>query len=260
MDAPNAKGLCMKRLALAFSISVGTTAAVLAADLPIPPPTYVPLNTLYNWTGFYIGGNAGVAQEGGSFSDPLGNTLGLVSNGLFLLGGQVGVNYQFWGGVVIGVEADFEWLPKDNGTSGSTALLVNPPGVGTGSTGSVAVSNQSLTLVTGRLGYAWDRVLLYGKGGGAWVGSSNPTFIADSAPVGISANNSNWAWTAGAGLEWAFWGNWSARLEYDYVGLNGQTFALATSAGGLPAGDRFTGNGRNIQLANFGINYKFGRW
>ena len=57
-----------------------------------------------------------------------------------------------------------------------------------------------------------------------------------------------------------FWGNWSARLEYDYVGLNGQTFTLATSAGGLPASDRFTGNGRNIQLANFGINYKFGGW
>jgi hypothetical protein len=53
-----------------------------------------------------------------------------VSNGLFLLGGQVGLNYQFWGGVVIGVEADFEWLPKDNGTSGSTALLVNPPASG----------------------------------------------------------------------------------------------------------------------------------
>jgi len=260
MDAPNAKGLCMKRLALAFSISVGTTAAVLAADLPIPPPTYMPVNTLYNWTGLYIGGNAGVAQEGGSFSDPLGNTLGLVSNGLFLVGGQVGLNYQFWGGVVIGMEADFDWLPKDNGTSGSTALLINPSGVATGSTGSVAVSNQSLTLVTGRLGYAWDRVLLYGKGGGAWVGLSNPTFIVDGAPVGISASNSNWAWTAGAGLEWAFWGNWSARLEYDYVGLNGQTFALATSAGGLPAGDRFTGNGRNIQLANFGINYKFGGW
>ena len=233
---------------------------MLAADLPIPTPTYTPVNTLYSWTGLYIGGNAGVAQEGGSFSDPLGNALGLVSNGLFLLGGQVGLNYQFWGGVVIGVEADFDWLPKDNGTSGSTALLVNPSGVGTRSTGSVAVSNQSLALVTGRLGYAWDRVLLYGKGGGAWVGSSNPTFIVDGAPVGISASNSNWAWTAGAGLEWAFWGNWSAPLEYDYVGLNGQTFALATSSGGLPAGDRFTGNGRNIQLANFGINYKFGGW
>jgi outer membrane immunogenic protein len=260
MDAPNAKGLCMKRLALAFSISVGITTAVLAADLSVAPPSSVPVTPLYNWTGFYLGGNAGVAQEGGSFSDPLGNSLGLMSNGLFLVGGQIGVNYQFWGGVVIGVEADFDSLPKDNGTSGSTALLVNPSGIGTGSTGSIAVSSQWLTLITGRLGYAWDRLLLYGKGGGGWVGAGNPTFSVDGAPVSISTGNNNWAWTAGVGVEWAFWGNWSARLEYDYVGLNGQTFALATSAGGLPAGDSFTGNGRNIQLANFGINYKFGGW
>jgi opacity protein-like surface antigen len=104
------------------------------------------------------------------------------------------------------------------------------------------------------------RVLLYGKGGGARVGSSSPMFFVDGAPVSISASNSNWAWTAGAGLEWAFWGNWSARLEYDYVALNGQSFTLPISAGGLPASDRFTGNGRNIQLANSGINYKFGGW
>jgi outer membrane immunogenic protein len=124
-------------------------------------------------------------------------------NGLFLAGGQIGLNYRFWGGVVIGMEADFDWLPKDNDTSGSTALLVNPPGVGTGSTGSVAVSNQWLTLVTGRLGYAWDRVLLYGKGGGAWVGSSNPTFLSMEhlflRPIATGPG------LQGVGVEWAFW-------------------------------------------------------
>ena len=88
MDAPNGKGLCMRRLALAFSISVGTTAAVLAADHPVPPPTYMPLNFLYNWTGFYIGGNAGVAQEGGSFSDPLGNALGSCPTACSYLAGK----------------------------------------------------------------------------------------------------------------------------------------------------------------------------
>jgi opacity protein-like surface antigen len=52
----------------------------------------------------------------------------------------------------------------------------------------------------------------------------------------------------------------SARLEYDYVGLTNQTFTLVNGGGGLPAGDQFTGNSRNIQLITAGINYKFGGW
>ena len=123
----------------------------------------------------------------------------------------------------------------------------------------MAVNNRWLTTVVGRLGYAWDRVLLYGKGGGAWVGSNSPNLTIDGAPVAISARNSNWGFTGGVGVEWAFAGNWSARFEYDFVGLN-QSFSMPTSSGGLPAGDQFTGNTRNIQLLNAGINYKFGGW
>jgi outer membrane immunogenic protein len=125
---------------------------------------------------------------------------------------------------------------------------------------SVATSNQWLTTVTGRLGWAWDRVLLYGKGGGAWVGSNNPTLTINGTPVAILTSNSNWGWTAGLGAEWAFWGNWSARIEYDFVGLTNQSFIIPTSVGSLPAGDQFTGNNRNIQMVNAGINYKFGPW
>ena len=253
----------MKRCAFALMLSIGAGSAALAADIPVPapaqPPVYVPASPFYNWTGFYLGGNLGFGWEGGSFSDPLGNTLKPVPNGLFLGGGQVGFNYQFWGGVVIGVETDLDWLPSNN-TNSSTALLANPPGVPTGSTAAVTVNNRWLTTITGRLGYAWDRVLLYGKGGGAWVGSNNPTVTIDGAPVTISASNSNGGWTAGFGAEWAFWGNWSARIEYDYVGLTSQTLTIPTAVGGLAAGDQFSGNNRNIQMVNVGLNYKFGSW
>jgi opacity protein-like surface antigen len=52
--------------------------------------------------------------------------------------------------------------------------------------------------------------------------------------------------------------NWSARLEYDFIGLNNQTFTIpAPGIGGLPAGDQFTGHDRNVQMVNVGINYKF---
>jgi outer membrane immunogenic protein len=231
----------------------------MPAPAPIPPPVYVPVPPIYNWTGLYVGGNLGFGWDNGSFSDPLGNSLPLVPNGLFLGGGQVGVNYQFWDRVVIGAEVDFDWLSNSSTTS-STALFVNPPGAPTGSAATVTVNNRWLTTVTGRLGYAWDRLLLYAKGGGAWVGSNSPTFTVDGAPVTISTSNSNWAWTAGLGAEWAFWGNWSARLEYDFVGLSSQSFTIPTAVGGLPANDQFSGNNRNIQMVNVGINYKFGGW
>ena len=93
-DAPNSKGLFMKRLALAFALTVGAASAALAADLPtpgpVPPPIYAPA-VVYNWTGFYIGGNLGLGWNGGSFADSIGNTLSLSPQTLFLGGAQVGL-------------------------------------------------------------------------------------------------------------------------------------------------------------------------
>ena len=84
----------MKRLALAFALTVGAASAALAADLPtpgpIPPPIYAPA-VAYNWTGFYIGGNLGLGWNGGSFADSIGNTFSLDPKTLFLGGGQAGL-------------------------------------------------------------------------------------------------------------------------------------------------------------------------
>jgi opacity protein-like surface antigen len=80
----------------------------------------------------------------------------------------------------------------------------------------------------------------------------------DGAAVGISNSSTNWGWVAGVGAEWASAGNWSARVEFEYVGLNNQTFTIPASVGGLPAGDQFSGNNRRIELVNAGVNYKFG--
>ena len=72
----------------------------------------------YNWSGFYIGGNLGAGwNSGGSVSDTFGSTFsGSGQTTKFLGGGQVGVNYEFWGGVVIGAEAMFDWLPNTTNT------------------------------------------------------------------------------------------------------------------------------------------------
>ena len=105
-----------KSVALALALSVAATSAALAADLPAPPPVYYKEPPIvYNWTGFYIGGNIGAAWSGlsgGNFSDTIDSTFTAPTNVQFMGGGQIGVNYEFWGGVVIGAEAMFDWLPN----------------------------------------------------------------------------------------------------------------------------------------------------
>jgi outer membrane immunogenic protein len=247
----------MIRVALAVALSALAGSAALAADLPPPmapppraPAVYVPTPVpYYNWTGFYIGGNLGFGMSSGSFSDPLGNTFSSANNFKFLGGGQVGANYEFGNGVLIGVEAMFDWTPN----SGNTATLT---GAG-GNTASLVINNSWLTTVTGRLGYAWDRLLIYGKGGFAWVGSSNSHITDNTSGISIAGTTNNYGWTAGAGLEYAFWNNWSGRVEYDYIGLNGATYGTPAGFVSFPS-DTFTGSNRNIQMVTLGINYKFG--
>jgi outer membrane immunogenic protein len=251
----------MKRILMASALALAAGGQALAADLPPPPPAprapaaYLPVAPPYNWTGFYIGGNLGAGFSNGSFSDPLGSTFTNSSNTTFLGGGQVGVNYEFWGGVVIGAEAMFDWAPNQNNTF--TATL---PAAAGGGTATASINNRWLTTATGKLGYAWDRVLLYGKGGGAWVGQSNSgiTTTNPGGPFTASSSSTNWGWTAGLGVEWAFWGNWSARAEWDYVALNNQSIAVTNAAATFT--DSIAANNRNINMFTAGVNYKFGPW
>ena len=74
----------------------------------------------------------------------------------------------------------------------------------------------------------------------------------------MRASTSNLGWTAGFGVEWAFLPHWSARAEYDFIGLNNQTFTVAP--GSAFAGDLISVNNRNIQMFTAGVNYKFGGW
>ena len=170
-------------------------------------------------------------------------------------GGQAGVNYQFWDGVVIGAEVMFDWLPS---TQNAHITATAPDGTAAFID---TINNRWLTTATGRLGYAWDRVLFYGKGGGAWVGGAgSPGMTAGGAPVTLtSSSNSDFGWTAGFGLEWAFWSNWSLRGEYDYIGLSNQTFTVAPGPTTF-GGDVITFNNRSISTMTVALNYKFGGW
>jgi outer membrane receptor protein involved in Fe transport/opacity protein-like surface antigen len=240
----------------------GDTSAASAAYLPgqALAPIYKAPPVVYNWTGPYIGGNLGGAWSGLSgtnFSDTLGSSFNAATDLQVTGGGQIGINYQFWGGVVVGAEAMFDWIP------GSTQLS---PVSATDPTGAVSANITSLNerriaTAIGRLGYAWDRVLLYAKGGGAWVATNSPAISVGGAPASLSSvsNTNSFGYTAGFGLEWAFAGNWSVRGEYDYIGLPDQSYTVAA---GTPTfgGDVITFNNRSISSMTLALNYKFGGW
>ena len=67
-------------------------------------------------------------------------------------------------------------------------------------------------------------------------------------------------WTAGASIEWAFAGNWSARAEYDFIGLQNQDFTVSRTPATRFAGDRISFGDRTIQMITVGLNYRLGMW
>ena len=244
----------MNRIVIASVLAVAAATPALAADLPPAvraraPAAYAPpVAAGFSWTGIYIGGNVGAGWNDGSISDTRGlfNASGN-NDATFVGGAQVGGNYQF-GHVVVGVEGDFDWFANSNNSGRVTVGGTQLQGSNNG---------RWLTTLTGRLGFAADRVLVYGKGGGAWVGSNNfsVTDTATGNSVSFSNNNTNTGWTAGVGLEWGFMPNVTARIEYDYVGLSNESLTLP--AGFANAGDTFSTNNRNIQMVTFGLNYLF---
>jgi outer membrane immunogenic protein len=240
------------RSAALSALLVGMSVGAQAADLgPAPAPLYKAPPAVappFSWTGFYIGGNVGAGWNNGTVSDTLlGGTWSTNDNATFVGGGQVGANYQFGGGFVAGIEGDFDWFANNNN---SVTVL--------GTTVQGSNNGRWLTTLTGRLGYAVDRVLFYGKGGGAWVGSNNFTVtnVATGTSLSVANNNTNTGWTAGAGIEWAFYNNWTARVEYDFVGLQNTSFTVP-AAFPVVGGDVFTTHNRDIQLVTVGVNYLF---
>ena len=95
-------------------------------------------------------------------------------------------------------------------------------------------------------------MLLYGKGGGAWVGANNPNLTVGGLGQTLSSSTTNnFGWTAGIGVEWAFAGNWSARAEYDYIGLSNQTPTFTPT----PAAPISVN--QNVQMGLVGVNFRF---
>jgi outer membrane immunogenic protein len=227
----------MKKLLLGAAAMIAFAVPAVAADLPARPytkaPAYTAPENVYNWTGFYIGGHLGGAFAGDN------NIAG--SDGRFLGGVQGGADYQFARNWVVGIEAQYSWLPTNNNGG-----LVFPGGT------LLTQDTRGLGSVTGRLGYTWGPALLYAKGGYAFHDNSINASIAGISQPFTSSGNKRDGYTVGGGLEYLFAPNWSAKVEYQYYNFGNTTFT------GGPA-DIVGANVRNDEhTVKAGLNYRFG--
>lgn len=247
----------MRRLSIsvaAAALVVALSPVADAADLqqaPLykaPPPQPAPV---YSWNGWYVGLNAGAAFSDNdvntigstsyvnlAHSDALANAtasaLGATANiplstTSFIGGGQIGYNWQIMNAWVAGLETDIAGLIGGNNIG--TAQIATPiPGVGTNSSAiTVTRDLQFLGTFRGRVGFlATPTFLLYGTGGLAYGGVDLSTDVVQSrgprpfgTPVsgGTSSSDTRVGWTAGAGAEWMFLPNWSAKVEYLHYDL-----------------------------------------
>jgi outer membrane immunogenic protein len=239
--------MALRALVGGLGLAVGTAFSVCSADAadlsrPPPPPPVAPIPyapPVYNWTGIYFGGHLGAGYAGSSWSDPITGAGSDSFNSWGFLGGvQAGGNIQF-DRLVLGVEGDFSWTNiKNKGTDSiGDALNTNVPWTST---------------VTGRVGAAFDRLLLYGKGGVAFARDNSS--ITDLMGASSSVSMTRTGWTAGAGLEYALSGNWSAKIEYDYLGFGSKALNFDT-----PTLGPVTSNASlNVQEIKAGINFRFG--
>jgi outer membrane immunogenic protein len=253
----------MKRVLLAAFL-VGAMHSVTWADgVPAPyRPAWYPV-----WTGFYGGVNGGYGSGGtGDLTSSCTSTFGgtcanpddprFNTNGGFG-GGQIGYNWQgvvFGPHVVLGIEADLQGSAINGKASSSLADDDGP-----------IVSNTKSNLdwfgtLRGRLGYAFDRTLIYATGGFAFGGVRDKLSVGEPVEGTLAAVKNNQTATGyvfGGGVEYLFNRSWSVKVEYQYVNL-GST-KLAVSA--VDPDDVIATSVKvdhTYDTVRLGVNYKFG--
>ena len=248
-----------------------------AADFPVEPVYARPAVVIFRWTGVYlgvhVGGGRGFVDEN---SVPLTGAPGFagftpasqivplptsIGPGGWLAGGQIGGNYQIesW---VIGIEAQASWA-SFNGSSTCAANLNQPGAPPIALTANCTTKLDSLGTAALRLGWAFDHLLLYGKGGAAWTNNShqvnfNIPFGLTTIPGGLllmSTNELRWGWMAGVGVEYAFTDNWSAKIEYNYMDLGADALQLTENRGLVYMNANFR---ERLNVVKVGVNYRFG--
>jgi outer membrane immunogenic protein len=194
-----------------------------------------PMEQPFSWTGFYVGGHAGLVTGDTQGSVPPFTTDYPVNGALY--GGQIGYNWQH-GLMVYGVEGSL----SSSTVEGSTACV-----------GGLTCSRDLdwLASVTGRVGYAMGRTLLYGMGGVAW--SDVHTHVGIGSVPFLSGNATHTGWIAGFGFEYALSSHVSTRIEYAHIDLGSETHNLAFVGGGPTIADKVD---LKLDTIRLGVNIK----
>jgi outer membrane immunogenic protein len=279
----------MQKLLLGMSTfaAVMLGGAAQAADMPLKaPPPAAPV--MYNWTGFYIG-----AHIGGAWADRNGhdrfdgnncfwagaslvcfddNDFGR-NRGRFIGGGQLGFNYQV-GQWVWGVEGQISAVSSND--DGDACGFVT---VGVVRDHLFRCDNRGswIATIAARLGVTFGQTgnwLLYVKGGGAFADSRFGLRLRDDCaaifntvicdPNNFAFNNrdddTRTGWMIGAGLEYGAWGNWSWKLEYNFMDFGNRTVHFDNIMVTCPACAlrRDLDFDLRVNVVKFGLNYRFG--
>jgi len=227
-------------LAAASIVALSAAAPAVAADLAARPYTKAPamVAAIYDWSGFYIGINGGGGSAHSTWDLVGGAREGSHDATGGTVGGQIGYRWQA-GQWVFGIEGQGNWA----GFSGDNISAV------------FATRNRSkidsFGLITGQVGYAWNNVLVYVKGGAAVVGDKFEVFNATSGALLASNDQTRWGGTVGAGLEFGFAPNWSVGVEYNHIFLQDKDVIFT----GLVGTERIS---QGVDMGLVRLNYKFG--
>lgn len=228
-------------------------APAVAADLAARPYTKAPamIASIFDWSGFYIGANAG----GGSSHKcwDMTNALGFpvvpsAAEGCHdatgaVAGGQIGYRWQT-GPVILGLEAQGDWANLRGSNTSQVLPATNRSTV------------DGLGLFTGQVGYAWNNVLWYVKGGAA-VASDKYEGLMGGA-VFDRVTETRWGGTIGTGLEVGFAPNWSVAAEYNHLFMGNRTVTFTSVLPPVGLLSRSDSIRQDVDLATVRVNYRWG--
>jgi outer membrane immunogenic protein len=230
--------MSIRTLLITGAAAVALSGPALAADLPAQPiePAPITMPLAYDWSGFYVGAQVGYAWAGTDIEiDGYDTDLSPDADGV--VGGVfIGYNVMF-NQVVVGLEADIEATSisgDDDWDDGNDAFDADNDSNWQGS-------------VRARLGYAFDNFLPYIQGGVAFL-DRDVSIHHRGLDITVEDSDTFTGWTVGAGLEYGFTPNFTARVEYRYTDFGDSDFD-------------FNGNDVNADLTTntvrVGVAYKF---
>jgi len=247
-------------LIAAAAMTVAGVYSAQAADLAARPyyakAAPAMIAAVYDWSGLYIGINGGGGSSHNCW-DVLLDTGAYGSEGCHnatggTIGGQIGYRWQAanW---VFGLEGQGNWADF-SGSSTSTSVNLGDLAGNFVDHETIRSRINSFGLITGQVGYAFNNVLLYVKGGVAVVDNKFDRFATTSGTLLASSSDTRWGGTVGAGLELGLSPNWSLGVEYNHIFLGNRDVTLAGVTPLLTITDRIS---QDVDMGLVRLNYKF---